>query len=354
MRRILTILVFFMIGLAVFVLVWYFMISMRDPEGAPLLEPQLEGYEEEMIMQGINLGNAFDAPTPGEWGVIIKPEHLTAIKEAGFNTVRFPVRVSAHTQPSPPYRIDPGLLSGMDDVINTGLQNELTVILDLHHYLEIMEYPDGQEERFLAIWQQLGAHYAQYPENLYFEVLNEPTGRLDTARWNDLLAKGIQAIRETNPDRKVLVGTSQMNSAVDLDQLVLPDDPNLVATFHYYEPMPFTHQGADWVDGSQVWMGTPWAGTRAEKRAITTVLNKAAAWSKREKVPMVLGEFGAIYLADRESRARWMSFVAREAEKRHIGWIHWQFCSDFPVYDCALDQWDVDMLRALIPVVETR
>lgn len=349
MKRILTILALFVTGLTVIVLVWYFLTSKSEPGSILLLEPLTTGYEEKTIMKGINLGNAFDAPTPGEWGVIIKPEHLTAIKEAGYNTVRFPVRVSAHTQPSAPYRVDPGLLSQMDDVINAGLQNGLIVILDLHHYLELMEDPDGQEERFLAIWRQLGEHYASYPESLYFEALNEPTGRLDTARWNDLLAKGISTIRETNPDRKVLVGTSQMNSAVDLDQLVLPDDPNLVATFHYYEPLPFTHQGADWVNGSQVWVGIPWKGTRTEKRAITTVMNSAAAWSKRHKVPMVLGEFGAIYLADRESRARWMSFVAREAEKRNIGWIHWQFCSDFPVYDCQQDQWDVDMLRALIP-----
>ncbi len=140
-----------------------------------------------------------------------------------------------------------------------------------------------------------------------------------------------------------------MSSAVNLEHLILPDDPNLVATFHYYEPLQFTHQGASWVDGSQVWMGTLWTGTRAEKRAITTVLNRAAAWSKREKVAMVLGEFGAINLADRESRARWMSYVAREAEKRNIGWIHWQFCSDFPLYDCEENRWDEAMLHALIP-----
>ncbi len=206
MKRCLTLIVLVLVVGITICLVWFFMGGENDPVTSIIPQTQPQAYGEVIVMKGVNLGNAFDAPTLGEWGVIIKPEHLTAIKEAGFNTVRFPVRVSAHTQPSPPYRVDPGLLSRMDEVIHAGLQNGLIVILDLHHYLELMEDPDGQEERFLAIWRQLGEHYAQYPENLYFEVLNEPTGRLDTARWNVVLAKGIQAIRETNPDRKVLVG----------------------------------------------------------------------------------------------------------------------------------------------------
>jgi endoglucanase len=41
--------------------------------------------------------------------------------------------------------------------------------------------------------------------------------------------------------------------------------------------------------------------------------------------------------------------MARQAEKRNIAWLYWQFCSDFGVYDCQQDCWDDDLLNALIP-----
>jgi endoglucanase len=311
------------------------------------LEPK--AYGDTSALKGVNLGNAFDAPTVGGWGVIIKPEYLQYIHEAGFNIVRFPVRVSAHTQKAPSYTIDPALFAQMDDIISAAMQNELIVILDVHHYIELMDDPAGEEARFLAIWQQLGEHYKDYPANLYFELLNEPTGKLDYASWNVLLAKGIKTVRATNPQRKILIDTAHGGQVDGIKELVLPDDPNLIATFHYYEPLPFTHQGADWVEGATKWMGTTWTSTVEERQQIDNSMDMAAQWSKDHRTPVVLGEFGAIFKADKASRARWMAFTARQAEEHNIGWIHWQLCSDFPLFDCEENRWDAEMLNALIP-----
>src|SRR5258708_1696487 len=55
--------------------------------------------------RGINLGNALEAPKEGEWGVKLKPEYFQAIKKAGFDTVRLPVKWSAHAQQEAPYTI---------------------------------------------------------------------------------------------------------------------------------------------------------------------------------------------------------------------------------------------------------
>jgi endoglucanase len=88
----------------------------------------------------------------------------------------------------------------------------------------------------------------------------------------------------------------------------------------------------------------------SEKKQITDRLNEAAAWSARTKIPVMMGEFGTIELAGRESRLRWTAFVAREAEKRNIGWVYWQFCSNFAAYSCETGQWDAELLGALIPV----
>jgi endoglucanase len=310
---------------------------------------QPRAYGEASTMRGINLGNAFEAPNPGDWGVTIRPEYFEIIRKAGFNTVRLPVRISAHTQTKPPYSIDASFLAKIDELINAGIDKELTIILDIHHYADLMSDPNREQERFLAIWEQIGEHYKMYPKYLYFELINEPSDKLDSATWNELLLKGIQVVRKKNPQRKVLIDTTNFSNIETLQTLRLPEDENLIATFHFYEPFHFTHQGADWVEGADQWRGTVWLGTEAEQKYITSQFDLAAAWSMKHTIPIVMGEFGAIVLADKASRIRWTAFTAAEAEKRNIGWIHWQFCSDFPLYSCKEDRWEADMLGALIP-----
>ena len=57
--------------------------------------------------RGVNLANALEAPREGDWGVVLKEEYFDRIASAGFDSVRLPVRWSAHAEASPPYRIDP-------------------------------------------------------------------------------------------------------------------------------------------------------------------------------------------------------------------------------------------------------
>src|SRR6476619_6215118 len=64
--------------------------------------------------RGINLGNALEAPKEGEWGVKLKAEYFKTIKEAGFQSVRLPVRWSAHAKTDAPYAIDVKFAERMD------------------------------------------------------------------------------------------------------------------------------------------------------------------------------------------------------------------------------------------------
>jgi len=117
-----------------------------------MTKESLLAFGESTQIRGVNIGNALDAPNPGEWGVIIHPEYFEIIMEAGFNTVRLPVRFSAHTSNETPFTIAPDFLNEVDQAISTGLNHGLTIILDVHHYDEMMIDPVGQEQRFLAIW----------------------------------------------------------------------------------------------------------------------------------------------------------------------------------------------------------
>lgn len=81
---------------------------------------------------------------------------------------------------------------------------------------------------------------------MVFEILNEPHGNLE-ATWNDVQKSALALIRKSNPTRAVVVTPAQWGDVAGFKDLDLPDDPNLIVSFHLYDPMTFTHQGADWV-----------------------------------------------------------------------------------------------------------
>lgn len=300
--------------------------------------------------RGVNLGNALEATYEGEWGLVLQEDYFRLIAEAGFTSIRVPIRWSAHAAPQAPYTIDEPFLQRVDWVIQQALANHLLVVINMHHYEEMTQDPDGQRTRFLGIWHALAEHYQDQPPEVLFELLNEPNTNLLSYRWNAVVKEAIATIRSTNPTRAVIVGPINWNNINDLVNLELPAaDQHLIVTFHFYEPFAFTHQGAEWVNGSAAWLGTTWEGTDAEQRQILTLFDKAAAWATKHQRPLYLGEFGAYSKADLASRARWTAFVARSAEERAISWAYWEFGAGFGVYDRSRNAWNEDLRRALVP-----
>jgi endoglucanase len=239
-------------------------------------------------------------------------------------------------------------------VVEQALANQLAVILDMHHYEEIMNSPRQHRERFLAIWDQIARRYREAPDAVFFELLNEPYGTIAAAGyWNTLLAGAIGVIRQTNPHRTIIVGPGNWNSLTNLPFLVVPkNERNVIVTFHYYSPFQFTHQGAEWAEGSEAWMGTKWTGSEAEKKAIRDDLERAANWGAKNRRPMFLGEFGAYSKADMGSRVLWTSYIARQAEELGISWGYWEFGAGFGVYDREARAWVEPIYTALIPPEE--
>ena len=320
---------------------------MNSPEPSPTRRS--EAYPGLPALRGVNLGNALDAPWPGVWGVTITQSLIQAIAKTGFNAIRVPVRFSVHTGAAPEYILSEMLLQTVDQVILWGVDAGLTVILDLHHFDALMESPTAEEARYLAIWEQLASRYQSLPETVYFELLNEPHGALDGETWNRLVEQCVHLIRQTNPTRTIIIGGLDYSTIETLEELALPDDPHLTATFHYYEPFEFTHQGAPWVSGSENWLGTHWTGTPEEAKTIEQAFNRAVDWSNANEIPLVMGEFGAIVNAEDASRRAWTGAVAQAAAARGIGWFYWDLCTDFGLYDCEKEIWDEALVETLIP-----
>ncbi len=299
--------------------------------------------------RGINLGNALDGPSEGAWGVTLRAEYFRAIKEAGFDSVRLPVRWSAHAGADAPYALDPKFVARVDWALDQALANKLNIVLNVHHFEGMDADPDKNLARLVGLWEQIADRYKDRPSGVYFELLNEPHDKLTEAKWNAAIPPLLRAVRKTNPTRPVIVGPGQWNAVRALDKLELPaGDKNLILTIHCYDPFHFTHQGASWIPGAEKWKGRPWTGSATEQSPLRTLFEKAATWAREHDRPVFLGEFGVYEGADMASRARWSRFVAREAEKLGFSWAYWEFCSGFGAYDARAGAWRAPLEAALL------
>lgn len=307
--------------------------------------------QNKILGKGINLGNALEAPNEGDWGVTLKEEYFSIIKNAGFNSVRIPIKWSAHTMTNSPYTINNSFFQRIDWAINQALKNNLAVIINIHHYDEIMTSPQQHKERFLSIWKQIAERYKSYSNKLFFEILNEPNTNLTPTLWNVFLIEAVSVIRSSNPERTILIGLANWGGISSLTQLVLPvNEKNIILTFHYYNPFEFTHQGAEWVNGSDAWLGTKWIGSQSEKNSIINDFNNVILWAASRNIPLNLGEFGAYSKADLDSRVKWTSFIVELCNKYNISFHYWEFCAGFGIYDLKTGKFIEPLYRALIPL----
>jgi endoglucanase len=296
----------------------------------------------------INLGNMLEAPAEGEWGLRVQEPWLQIIADAGFDTVRIPIRWSAHAAAEPPYTIDEAFFARVDEVVGWALDAGLQAIINIHHYEEIHADPEAHRARLVALWEQISTHYQTYPNTLLFEVMNEPTDRFTPRLWNEYQLEIVEVIRATNPTRTIVIGGVDWNSLWQLPWIRLPQDKtNLIVTFHNYEPFEFTHQGAEWTSGTDAYLGREWP-IRDDEVRLRQYFDYAAQWQKNLGVPLLMGEFGAYYKADMDSRIRFTRAVVERAEAEGIAWCYWEFAAGFGIYDRVTGRFN-DLYRALIP-----
>jgi len=234
-------------------------------------------------------------------------------------------------------------------VVDKALANGLMVIINMHHHEEFLRDPEGQRARLLSQWQQIAFFFKDYPENLLFEVFNEPHGNVTPGMWNNLFAEALNVIRLTNPHRVVLIGTAEFGGLSGVQHLNLPADENLILTVHYYSPFEFTHQGASWVGShSNEWLGTRWNDTRAERDAIISEFAGTIAFSRANNIPVHVGEFGAYGTADMASRIKYTNFLARWFEQQGFSWAYWEFSAGFGIFIPATSTFNLGLVNSLL------
>jgi endoglucanase len=299
----------------------------------------------------VNLSNMLETPREGIWGRPFQDADATRIHQAGFATVRLPVRCSGHALAAAPYTIDPAFMARVRHVVDTNLAAGLNVILDLHNYEELMSDPENNRVRFAALWRQIAAEFRGAPVNLWYELINEPHDRLTDANLLGVLTPALAEVRATNPTRPVIVGGQSWSGIDSLATVALPDDPYVVPTFHYYDPFDFTHQGADWVHPTPP-RGRRF-GTPADNAQLEAALGKVRAYIARiGRVPF-MGEYGAFEQVPMDQRISYYRTISAAFASAGIQGCAWGYTNTFHLWRDGRG-WTRDLLDAISTTTTAR
>lgn len=337
-----------------------------EPPAPSAVSAPLPGFT-----RGINLGNALEAPREGDWGVKLSPEYFSMAKAKGLDHVRLPVRFSAHASSAPLYEIESAIFKRVDWALDQAASHGLSIIIDLHHYNELMKKPAENADELVALWRQIAIHFKDRPASVAFELINEPNAELKPELLNAITRRALAAVRASNPTRIVFVDSYFWAAADRLKELDLPEDPNLVPSFHMYQPILFTHQHTGFmapeyqtqgivfpgppatpvtpVDAAQKtdwvlqWINgynsRPIADNPGGPKAVFDYFKVVEDYITSTHRRVYLGEFGVANSADPKSRENWLRLVRKEAERRHIGWAVWDDGGGFRAMNVQRGDW---------------
>lgn len=318
-------------------------------------------------MRGINFGNYLEYAAGHPAGnSTYGARDFDLAKAEGFDHVRIPVAWHLGAGAAPNYTISATLFQKADTLVNLAVSRGLAVIVDLHHFEELIADPAGAKPKFLALWKQVAEHYRNASELVAFEFLNEPNGAATTAVMNPIYAEVIKQTRLSNPNRTLFVGPGEWNGLGELKVgthpgLVLPnDDQNIIVTVHCYDPYYFTHQGAEWALPDTATTGVIFPGppvtpiqphssithswvldwfrdynTKAvnsnpsSPAAFQSRLRGARVWAEYWGRPVHVGEWGCYEKADKTSRLNFTRSIREFMDSQRLGWAMWDWKAGF-------------------------
>jgi endoglucanase len=319
----------------------------------------------EKLTQGINLSHWFGQGPRGYPRQHLESYNTAAdmalIKSLGFRHVRWTFNEATVVLNDKPGELDPEKLKVFDAALDMMLAAGLAVIVDFHpedDYKHAVEKNDAAVDNFVSMWRALAKRLSSRdPERVFFEVMNEPV-MSDAARWNAIQKRVLAAMRESAPHHTLIAGGPLWSGPDQLVRMEVVADPNVVYNFHCYEPFKFTHQGAnwagEWVKGlkNAPYPSSPEAVAKvladlpddkarqnmiqygkenwnAEK--LDAVIARAAAWGRKNGVPLTCNEFGVYRTAPAADRNRCIEDIRKAFEKHGIGWAMWDYAGGFAV-----------------------
>jgi aryl-phospho-beta-D-glucosidase BglC (GH1 family) len=311
--------------------------SMRDISAVELSK---------LMSPGWNLGNSLEA-IGGEtnWGnPMVNQQLLTAVKAAGFKTVRIPASWKQYADAND--NISASWMARVTEVVNYARNAGLYVVLNVHWDGGWMQPTYAQQplanERLKKFWTQIANNFKGYDDTLLFAGTNEvmvdgdygtPTVEYQNVQngFNQVFVNAVRATGGNNAKRHLVVQTFNTNIDHGYNYFTKPTDTvanKLFVEVHYYDPFNFTIN-----DKSNIWQ---WGAIANNPSATETWANEAYTDAQFQKMktrfvdagmPVLMGEYAAILRSEHDPsgtyRKYWTQYVTKSAYQRGVVPVWW-------------------------------
>lgn len=328
--------------------------------------------------KGVNLGGWLSQCDYSEDCLenFIKEEDIARIAGWGADHVRLPFDFNIILDENG--ELKPNAFKYLDRAVSWTAKHGLNIILDLHKTLGFSFDPAEKEvgffgdvkyqDIFVNMWVEIAEHFAGNNKNIAFELLNEITDDEFAEPWNKISRRAIETIRKAAPENYIIIGGIHNNSIKGLSLMEKPFDNKIVYTFHFYDPLIFTHQKAYWFDGMSADFEMAYPAPTAEyiekskkfpekkvwevfegysedvvdARFMEFYMREAVRTAEKMNVPLYCGEYGVIEAAPLSDTLRWHKDMRDVFNKLNIGHSVWVYKAlDFgfmddvrkPIYD---------------------
>lgn len=317
--------------------------------------------------KGINLGGWIsqcgDHYNEAHYDSFVTEKDIEKIKSWGLDHVRLPIDYNVVQNEDGSF-IESGFRY-VDNCLSWCKKYGLKMVLDLHkccgYVFDNSEYcgffyDEKLQRMFKDLWMEFTRRYGK-EEIMAFELLNEVTEARFAEPWNKILADTIRMIHAVVPEKTIIVGGIYNSSIYGLSLMEAPADEHVVFTFHCYDPMIFTHQGAHWIATMDPNFRTtyPLSVEQTRKESYATFgadfedhfkglkgemmsaeffrhqFETALQVADKFGVELYCGEYGVIDAADNESTKRWyedIHEVLNEHDIPHTAWSYKQMDFD--------------------------
>ena len=295
------------------------------------------------LSRGINITNWFRFPgssDPAALAGYLSDRALGVLRRVGFDFVRLAI------DPELPVLI-PAELAAIRRLQHAGF----AVIVSPHPHDWHLEADPAPLLRF---WQAMAPRLRPLdPAKTVPEILNEPVFPQDPAGWAALQHRVLADIRAVLPDVTVVLTGQDWGSVGGLLALAPEADPNVLYSFHFYDPAELTSLAA-WLpsadhdafarlpfpvsdpalcrrqasaaeDAPSARLIGAYCDWHWDADRLAELIRRAAGWARRHNVRLIAGEFGATTQLNRSARLAWIAAARSAFAAEGIAWTLWGY-----------------------------